>query len=80
MNPVSGAAATLLCTSALSLSLAAPAWAASAEDPLKVGLISTLSGGGAGLGVDVRDGFLLAIDKAGRDDITVIVEIGRAHV
>jgi len=28
---------------------------------LKVGMITTLSGGGSGLGIDVRDGFLLAI-------------------
>lgn len=39
----------------------------------KVGLLSTLSGGGAGLGVDVRDGFLLAIEQSGRSDIEVIV-------
>ena len=35
--------------------------------------MSTLSGGGAGLGVDVRDGFLLAIEQSGRSDIEVIV-------
>ena len=28
---------------------------------IKVGMITTLSGGGSGLGIDVRDGFLLAI-------------------
>ena len=33
---------------------------ASAE-PVKIGLITTLSGGGAGLGVDTHDGFMLAI-------------------
>jgi branched-chain amino acid transport system substrate-binding protein len=44
------------------------------DDGLKVGLISTLSGGGAGLGTDVRDGFLLAVERSGRDDIEVIVE------
>lgn len=32
---------------------------------LKVGMITTLSGGGAGLGVDTRDGFLLALKQAG---------------
>ncbi|MCB5412365.1 ABC transporter substrate-binding protein [Pseudogemmobacter faecipullorum] len=32
---------------------------------VKVGLITTLSGGGAGLGVDTRDGFLLALKQAG---------------
>lgn len=41
---------------------------------VKVGMITTLSGGGAGLGIDVRDGFLLAIAQSGRDDIEVVVE------
>jgi branched-chain amino acid transport system substrate-binding protein len=45
---------------------------AEAHDPLKVGMITTLSGGGAGLGIDVRDGFLLAVK--GREDIEVVVE------
>ena len=48
--------------------------AAASEDTVKVGMITTLSGGGAGLGIDVRDGFLLAIEQAGRDDIEVVVE------
>jgi len=38
--------------------LAAPAHAA---EKIKVGLLSTLSGAGAGLGVDIRDGFQLAL-------------------
>jgi branched-chain amino acid transport system substrate-binding protein len=46
--------------------------AASAE-PLKVGMITTLSGGGAGLGTDVRDGFMLAIEQSGMGDIDVVV-------
>ena len=33
--------------------------------PVKVGMITTLSGGGAGLGIDVRDGFMLALKQAG---------------
>ncbi|TDQ57277.1 amino acid/amide ABC transporter substrate-binding protein (HAAT family) [Phaeovulum veldkampii DSM 11550] len=37
---------------------------ASAEG-VKVGMITTLSGGGAGLGVDTRDGFQLALKQAG---------------
>ena len=41
---------------------------------VKVGMITTLSGGGAGLGIDVRDGFMLAIAQSRRDDIEVIVE------
>lgn len=43
-------------------------------EPVKVGMITTLSGGGAGLGVDVRDGFLLAIKQSGNKDIEVVVE------
>ena len=42
--------------------------------PLKVGMITTLSGGGAGLGKDVHDGFMLAIEQSGNADIQVIVK------
>jgi len=42
--------------------------------PLKVGMITTLSGGGAGLGIDVRDGFLLAVEQSGNTDIEVVIE------
>lgn len=52
--------------------MTALAGAASAE--VKIGMITTLSGGGAGLGIDVRDGFMLAMEQSGRDDIEVIVE------
>ncbi len=41
---------------------------------IKVGMITTLSGGGAGLGIDVRDGFDLALKMAGASDVEVIVE------
>ena len=41
---------------------------------VKVGMITTLSGGGAGLGIDVRDGFMLAVAQSGRDDIEVVIE------
>ncbi len=44
-----------------------------AGEPLKVGMITTLSGGGAGLGIDVRDGFMLALKTAG-SDIEVVIE------
>ncbi|SFU09781.1 ABC transporter substrate-binding protein [Sedimentitalea nanhaiensis] len=54
-------------------SLAAMATGAQAEG-VKVGMITTLSGGGAGLGVDVRDGFMLAVAQSGRDDIEVVIE------
>ncbi len=48
--------------------------ASSAAAEVKVGMITTLSGGGAGLGIDVRDGFMLAIKQSGRDDIEVVIE------
>jgi branched-chain amino acid transport system substrate-binding protein len=56
----------------MSAALAAFAGGAAAE--VKVGMITTLSGGGAGLGIDVRDGFMLAIEQSGRDDIEVVIE------
>ena len=61
-------------------SLAALAFAANSamagghSDGLKVGMITTLSGGGAGLGIDVRDGFMLAIKQSGADNIEVVIE------
>ncbi|MBD3678046.1 MAG: ABC transporter substrate-binding protein [Rhodobacteraceae bacterium] len=45
-----------------------------AAEGVKVGMITTLSGGGAGLGIDVRDGFMLAVKQSGRDDIEVVIE------
>lgn len=45
-----------------------------AQAEVKVGMITTLSGGGAGLGIDVRDGFLLALEQSGRTDVTVVIE------
>ena len=62
-----------MATGAMTLLLATGAMA-EGHGTTKVGLISTLSGGGAGLGIDVRDGFLLAIEQSGRTDIEVIVE------
>ena len=38
---------------------------AQAADKVKVGLLTTLSGPGAALGVDIRDGFELAVKQAG---------------
>ncbi len=64
---------TLLLPAAAVLSLAtAPAMA----DGVKVGLITTLSGGGAGIGADVRDGFMLALKNAGEAgaQVEVILE------
>ncbi len=40
---------------------AAPA----AAEPVKIGMITTLSGGGSGLGIDIRDGFMLALKQGG---------------
>ena len=46
----------------VSLALALPALSfAQSNEPVKVGLLSTLSGPGAGLGIDIRDGFQLAV-------------------
>lgn len=53
---------TLALCMALTVSLAGTSQAA---DPVKVGMITTLSGGGASLGVDIRDGFQLALDMQG---------------
>src|SRR6056297_2830579 len=44
------------------------------EGKVKVGMITTLSGGGAGLGIDTRDGFLLATKLAGNDNLDIVVE------
>lgn len=54
----------VLCA-ALMLGLGAGAGTAWAADKVKIGLLSTLSGPGAGLGVDIRDGFNLAVKQAG---------------
>jgi branched-chain amino acid transport system substrate-binding protein len=52
--------------SALIAGIAAAALTAGqAVAEVKVGMITTLSGGGAGLGIDVRDGFMLALKMAG---------------
>lgn len=59
-------------TLAMAGALGMAACAAQAE--VKVGMITTLSGGGAGLGIDVRDGFMLALEQSGRTDIEVIIE------
>ncbi|MBK5925908.1 ABC transporter substrate-binding protein [Rhodobaculum claviforme] len=48
--------------------------AGTAQAEVRIGMITTLSGGGAGLGVDVRDGFQLALDQAGRADVRLVVE------
>ena len=60
---------------AASLAVVATGGAAMAQDAtLKVGMITTLSGGGAGLGIDVRDGFMLAVKLSGTDKMEVVIE------
>lgn len=60
----------LAATAAASVALAGVANAAD----VKVGMITTLSGGGAGLGIDVRDGFQLALKLAGDQQVELIIE------
>ena len=60
---------TLAAAAALALTISG----ANAE-PVKVGMITTLSGGGAGLGIDVRDGFMLAVKQSGNEDLEVVIE------
>ncbi|WP_425091135.1 ABC transporter substrate-binding protein [Tropicimonas sp. S265A] len=50
------------------------ALAAGHDTSVKVGMITTLSGGGAGLGIDVRDGFQLALKMAGADNVELVIE------
>ena len=50
---------------ALTLAAATAVAGAHAADRVKVGFLSTLSGPGAGLGVDIRDGFNLALKHTG---------------
>jgi branched-chain amino acid transport system substrate-binding protein len=64
----------LAATTALSVAMFSLAAATTAQAELKVGMITTLSGGGAGLGVDVRDGFELALKMAGDQQIELLIE------
>jgi branched-chain amino acid transport system substrate-binding protein len=50
---------------AATLALSAFVAHAQSGEPLKIGMLSTLSGPGAGLGVDIRDGFQLAVKLGG---------------
>ena len=49
-------------------------WSGSVVAETKIGMITTLSGGGAGLGIDIRDGFMLAMEQSGRSDVEVVIE------
>jgi len=56
---------TLKTLLAAALAVAALSATAQSTEPVKIGLLSTLSGPGAGLGIDIRDGFQLAIKLGG---------------
>ena len=56
--------------SALLISFSATA----AADTTKIGMITTLSGGGSSLGKDVRDGFKLALNMSDNKDVELLVE------
>ncbi len=64
----------MLRTGALCATLAAGLVGGALAEPVKVGMITTLSGGGAGLGIDVRDGFMLAVKQADNPDLSVVIE------
>ena len=42
--------------------------------PIKIGILTVLSGGAAGLGTDARDAMLLAIKLSGTKDVQVVVQ------
>ena len=56
---------TLKTLLAAAVAVAALSATAQSTEPVKIGLLSTLSGPGAGLGIDIRDGFQLAIKLGG---------------
>ena len=59
---------------AVSTAVGLTGMASALAENVKIGMITTLSGGGSGLGIDVRDGFMLAIKQSGRSDIEVMIE------
>lgn len=64
MNKYFVAGITALALSVSSLALA----------KTKIGMITTLSGGGSSLGIDVRDGFKLALELSDNKDVELLVE------
>jgi branched-chain amino acid transport system substrate-binding protein len=70
--------ASRLTITAIGIAAALTATSAFADDPVKIGMITTLSGPAGYLGEDVRDGFMLAMDeeggKLGGADVEVMVE------
>ncbi|MEM1078626.1 MAG: ABC transporter substrate-binding protein [Pseudomonadota bacterium] len=65
---------TTLMAALLAATTAGMGMAESHGGTVKVGMITTLSGGGAGLGIDVRDGFMLAVKQAGNKQLEVVIE------
>ena len=65
---------TLMKLAMLATTAMLAAGAAMADGKVKVGMITTLSGGGAGLGIDARDGFMLALKLSGSDAVEVVIE------
>ena len=63
----------VLCSVA-AMALSSAAMADGHGGKVKIGMITTLTGGGAGIGADIRDGFMLAINQAGNANIEVIIE------
>lgn len=59
------AAALTLAAFALGGALGGAPAAEAAQKPIKVGMVTTLSGGAAALGIDIRDGFELALTMRG---------------
>jgi branched-chain amino acid transport system substrate-binding protein len=63
---------TLIAAASIAALSAGMAYAEAHGGKVKVGMITTLSGGGAGLGIDVRDGFMLA--AKGNENLELVIE------
>ncbi|ROZ74420.1 ABC transporter substrate-binding protein [Ramlibacter sp. WS9] len=65
MRPISTGGRRLAFIAAAASALCAAVAPALAADSVKIGFLSTLSGPGSGLGIDIRDGFNLAVKQGG---------------
>ena len=63
---------SLIAAASIAALSAGMAYADAHGGKVKVGMITTLSGGGAGLGIDVRDGFMLA--AKGNENLELVME------
>ena len=63
---------SLIAAASIAALSAGMAYADAHSGKVKVGMITTLSGGGAGLGLDVRDGFVLA--AKGNENLELVIE------